>query len=143
MTNLPSTCPECGAQTPPGLSCRDILAVILGWEGADSELFRLHFFTVACFNLQHPAQFTDEALAGLKTGFREVVDGAASVSLIRRQAGHAFEGKRRVLKPEADRHPIRAEWEYTVADVYARGRSAGAARRIRHWAGAVRSQLIK
>jgi hypothetical protein len=118
-----------------------MLAVILGWEGADPELFHLHFFTVACFNFQHPAQFTDEALAGLKAGIREVMDGAAPVSSIRRRAARAFEGKRRVLKPEADRHPVRAEWEYTIKDVYAAGRPAGAAQRVRHWAELIQKRL--
>ena len=124
-------------------SCRDTLAAILGWEHADPELSRLHFFTVACFNLQHPAPFTGEALAGLKTGFREVMDGAAPVSSIRRKAARAFEGKRRVLKPEADRHPVRAEWECTIKDVYAGGRSAGAAQRVRRWAEVIRSRMEK
>ncbi len=141
MENLPSVCPECGAQTTPDFSCRDTLAAILGWEGADPELSGLHFFTVAGFNLQHPAQFTDEALAGLKTGFREVMEGAASASSIRRQAARAFEGKRRVLKPEADCHPVRAEWEFTIKDVYAGGRSAGAAQRVRRWAEIIRCRL--
>ncbi len=141
MTILSQICPECGAQTPPDLSCRDMLAAILGWEGADPELFILHFFTVACFNLQHPAQFTDEALAGLITGFRKVMDGIAPVSSVRRQAARAFEGKRRVLKPEADRDPVRAEWEFTIKDVYAGGRSTGAAPRVRHWAEVIRSRL--
>jgi hypothetical protein len=131
MTDFYSTCPECGAVPPEGLSCRDMLGRILGWEGADLELFNLHFFTVACFNLQHPAQFTDEALAGLKTGFREVADGEKTVFELRKGMGRSFEGSRQVLRPESVRRPVRRGWEYTIADVYDGGRPAGAVQRIR------------
>lgn len=52
---------------------------------------------------------------------------------------HGIDGSGRMLTAEADRHPVRAEWEYTIADIYEGGRSTGAAQRVRHWAEVVRS----
>lgn len=62
----PSTCPECGAPRVEGLTCWEQLGMEIAWEADDPELLAEHFFTVATYNLQHPAQFTDDAIEGLR-----------------------------------------------------------------------------
>ena len=61
-------CPECGAPTPGGRSCRDNFHALLLLEsqvpGGPGAL--PHFYAVACYGLQHPdsMNYTAEALAG-------------------------------------------------------------------------------
>ena len=93
-----ASCPECGAPRLDGMTCWDQLGLLLAWEAEDSALAAEHFLTVASYNLQHPAQFTDEALAGLRAAFVEHLDRGMAVVEIRRHAGHAFAGTRRVLR---------------------------------------------
>jgi len=123
------------------MTCQEQLAAILGWEYDDRDLFNEHFFTVASFNLQHPAQFTDEALSALRSGFIEAFDGTTPFKTLRRRTAARFEGKRRVLKDEADRCPVLRQWKETIADVYDLGRPQGAAERVIRWAAAIRSEL--
>ena len=66
MTATPERCPECGAPRVGGLACWEQLGVLLAWEHDDPALQREHFLTVASYNLQHPARFTDDAIAGLR-----------------------------------------------------------------------------
>jgi hypothetical protein len=75
--NILMTCPECGASPVDGLNCWEQLGMVISWEGQDPELAAEHFLTVASYNLQHPAQFTEEALAGLRASFIERVDRGA------------------------------------------------------------------
>lgn len=96
-----------------------------------------HFKTVACYNLQHPAQFTDEALAGLRMAFIENLEGRISIAGIRKRFGEGFTGSRRVLRPEVERKATLRFWEMIVADVYLPGRPEKAAQRVRDWAKSV------
>ncbi len=100
-----------------------------------------HFLTVAAYNLQHPAQFTDEALVGLRTAFIDRLDNDVAVVELRRRAARVYEGKKRVLKPEAERRPVLRRWQMTIADVYIPGHPEGAAERVRQWAAAIRREL--
>jgi hypothetical protein len=136
-----SNCPECGAPIVDGKGCRDLLAAILGWEPADAELFSLHFYIVAAFNLQHPAQFTDEALQELRAVFVQALDGSAPVEALARRMGTTFQGSTRVLKKEDERHPVSKSWTVTATDVFAGGRPEGAAYRVRRWASSVRAEM--
>jgi Family of unknown function (DUF5946) len=63
------TCPECGGPIVNGMTCWEQLGAIGAWEFQDPDLRAEHFLTVAAYNLQHPAQFTDETLADLHTAF--------------------------------------------------------------------------
>ena len=141
----PSTCPECGAPRVDGLSCREQLGMLIAWEADDPELLAEHFLTVATWNLQHPAQFTDEALAGLRSAFVDRLDRGVPVSEIRARIGRASAGSVRVLRPEAERRPVPRRWERTIAHVYTPAytpdRPQGAAARVREWAAAVRREL--
>jgi Family of unknown function (DUF5946) len=141
MAGGPGACPECGAPLVEGLNCWEQLGALLAWEWDDPALQAEHFLTVAAYNLQHPAQFTDAALSGLRTAFVERLDrGVADVEL-RRRAARQFEGQTRVLRPLAERQPVLRRWPMTIADVYLPEQPEGAAARVRAWAAAIRAEL--
>jgi len=136
-----ASCPECGAPAVDGMTCSEQFGVVLAWEAHDPELAAEHFLTVACYNLQHPAQFTDEALGWLRAAVIDHLDSGRPVADIRRQAASGFQGKKRVLRKEADRRPVLRRWRMTIADVCLPERPEGAAERVRAWAAAIRSEL--
>ena len=136
-----TTCPECGAARVNGLKCWEQVGEILAWEYQDQELANEHFLTVASYNIQHPAQFTVEALDGLRAALVEHLDHGTSVRELRRRAASAYEGHKRVLRPEKERKPVLRPWSMTIADVYIPDRPAGAAARVKTWASATRSEL--
>ena len=135
------TCPECGAPRVDGLACWDQFGQLLAWEADDAELRAVHFLSVASYNLQHPAQFTDDAIAGLRQSYIDHLDRGIPVAEIRRRASSAFEGSKRVRRDEASIRPVLRAWPMTIADVYHRAQPEGAAERVRRWARAIRSQL--
>ena len=136
-----NTCPECGAARVAGMTCWEQLGALIAWEYQDSELRGEHFLIVAAYNLQHPAQFTDEALAGLCAAFIERLDSGVAVEELRRRAAIAYNGAKRVLKDEAERRPVLQHWRMTIADVYLPEQPRGAAGRVRQWAAMVGSEL--
>ena len=135
------TCPECDAPRVEGMNCWEMLGALGAWEFQDPELMAGHFLTVASYNLQHPAQFTDEALAGLRTAVIDYLDHGVSTVELRRRAARAYEGKRRVLKPEAERQPVLRQWAMTIADVYIPNHPEGAAGRVRKWGTSIRREF--
>ena len=142
QTALPEFhCPECGAPRVQGLSCWEMLGMLLAWEYDDPELQAEHFLTMACYNLQHPAQFTEATLAGLRAVFIEKLDYGLAVAEIRRRVGKAAAGATRVLKPEEERRPVLRQWAMTIADVYLPDQPTGAAVRVRAWAAVIRRAL--
>ncbi len=134
-------CPECGAPRVDGLGCWEQFGQLLAWEADDAELRAVHFLTVASYNLQHPAQFTDEAIAGLRQSYIDYLDHGISIAEIRRRATAAFDGSKRVRRDEASIRPVLRTWPMTIADVYHGAQPDGAAERVRRWAGAIRSTL--
>ena len=134
-------CPECGAPRLNGLSCWEILGMLLAWEHDDAELRAEHFLTVACYNLQHPAQFSEGALAGLRAAFIEHLDHGLDIAEIRRRVGKATAGATRVLQPEAERQPVLRQWTMTIADVYLPDQPQRAAERVRAWAAVIRRAI--
>lgn len=135
------TCPECGAAMVDGLSCWEQLGALLAWEWQDPALLAQHFLTVASYNLQHPARFTDAAITGLRAAFIEHVDQGLPVELIRQQISRSAEGSQRVLKDEVEHSPVFRTWPMTIADVYLPDQPNGAADRVRRWAAAIRAEL--
>jgi hypothetical protein len=133
-------CPECGGPRVDGLSCWEQLGGLIAWEYEDDDLRREHFLTVASYNLQHPAQFTDEAIAGLRSAFVDYLDRGVSIDEIRRRASAATAGAVRVRRDESVRKPVRRSWSTTIADVYGRGQPK-AAECVRRWAAAIRREL--
>lgn len=134
-------CRECGAARVDGMTCWEQLGAIIAWESEDPELLAEHFLTVASYNLQHPGQFTEEALADLRSAFIERLDHGTMVEEIRRRMARGYEGKRRVLKDEAERKQALRAWNMTIDEVYIPGRPGGAAERVRRWAGSIRKEL--
>lgn len=135
------TCPECGAPFIDGMTCWEQLGGILAWEYSDPDLQAEHFLTVASYNLQHPAQYTDEVIAGLRLSLSQRLDHQVTDAEIRRRTSHAFEGNKRVKRPVAERHPVLRHWSMTIADVYLPDRPEGAADRVRAWAASIRRDL--
>ena len=136
-----AVCPECGAPRVDGLSCREQLGAIGAWEWQDPALLALHFLTVASYNLQHPAQFTDAAIAGLRELFIAHLDQGMAVEEVRRRVAQSTAGSVKVLKPEAERRPVLRHWSMTIADVYIPGQPEGAAERVKAWAASIRAEL--
>lgn len=135
-------CPECGAPLVDELTCWEQLGAVLAWEWQDPELLAVHFLTVASYNLQHPAQFTDEAIDGLRTVFIAHLDEEISIRKVRRRISQGAEGKQRVLKKDADRQPpVKCSWPMTIANVYIPDQPQGAADRVKAWAAAIRGQI--
>ena len=134
-------CPECAAPRVDGLDCWGQLGQLIAWEVDDVELRGEHFLTVASYNLQHPARFTDEAIDGLRRSYIDYLDRGISIAEIRRRASSAFEGAKRVRRDEASIRPVLRTWPMTIADVYDGARPHGAAERVRRWARAIRSTL--
>ena len=141
MPATPLTCPECGAPAVDGLSCWERLGLLIAWEADDPALRAEHFLIVASYNLQHPAQFTDEALASLRDGLIARLDDGVAVAELRRRASGQFEGPTRVLKRESERQPVLRQWRMTIADVYLPDQPVGAAERVRAWAAAIRQEM--
>ena len=136
-----ATCPECGARRLDGMTCWEQMGAVCAWEWQDPELAAVHFLTVATYNLQHPAMFTDVAISGLREAFIAHLDAGVSIKELRRRMGGAFEGKPRVLRDPSDQRPVLKSWRITIADVYLPALPAGAAGRVRAWAAATREQL--
>jgi hypothetical protein len=134
-------CPECDAPRVDGLTCWEQLGAIIAWEWQDPELLAVHFLTVASYNLQHPAQFTSEAMAGLREQFIEHLDHGVPVAEIRRRISRTAAGATRVLKPQEERRPVRRQWPMTIAHVYIPDHPQGAAERVKAWAASIRDEL--
>jgi hypothetical protein len=132
-------CPECGASQRP-LTCRARLELLLAWEVDDAPLRELHFLTVASYNLQHPAVFTDDARLGLERAFAGYLEGRLTIGQIRRQAT-AVSGATRVHRPPSDVHPVRRSWAITIDGVAVPGHAAEAADRVRIWAESIHRAL--
>jgi hypothetical protein len=75
-------CPECDTTLVDGMTCWEQLGMIGVWEFQYPELLTEHFLTAASYNLQHPAQFTDEAIAGLRAVFIERLDNGLTIAEI-------------------------------------------------------------
>jgi hypothetical protein len=136
-----ASCPECGAPMVAGMSCWEQLGAIIAWEWHDPELLAEHFLTVAAYNIQHPAQFSDEVLAELHLAFIDRLDNGTPVEMLRQRVARAMAGKTRVLKGAAERRVILRRWRMTIADVYLPDHPEDAAERVRRWGASIRSEL--
>jgi hypothetical protein len=141
-------CPECGAPTPEGGSCRDHFHSLLLLEsqipGGPGGLS--HFYAVACYGLQHPdgMNYTAGTLAGLRASLADVLDGRATLAAVRRRTRRATDGPARVTRRAGEPAVTwrRGCWPMTVADVLTVGADAGAyAERVLRWARSVHEAL--
>jgi hypothetical protein len=115
--------------------------MLIAWDADDPALRAEHFLLVASYNLQHPAQFTEDALDNLRAGFVDRLDNGVAVEELRRRASRRFAGSTRVLRPQSERRPVRRHWDMTVADVYLPDRPEGAADWVKAWATCIRREL--
>jgi hypothetical protein len=133
-------CSECGALSHDGLTCIERLHGLLALEQVDSDLQSLHFLTVAAYNIQHPAQYTDHALAGLRKSFSEYLDDQITIEGIN-ECNQSFSGPKRVLKPAFERQIVLRVWDMTIADVCNPFENHGTAERVKKWAQAIRREM--
>ncbi len=105
-------CPECGA---PG--CREKFESMLALEFQDPGVFgAVHHVTVICYNLQHPARFSDEALAWMRSTLRAVVEAGLSPAELRERSKKRFNGRVKVLS-KIPKAPRKTEWSMTAVGV--------------------------
>jgi uncharacterized protein DUF5946 len=145
---MAEVCPECGAPTPEGGSCRDNFhaLLLLEWEIPGGPGALPHFYAVACYGRQHPdsMNYTAAALAGLRAGLADRLDGRATLDEMRRRTRRAVDGPVRVTRRAGDAVVPwrRGHWPMTVADVLTVGADASAyAERVLRWARSVRDAL--
>jgi hypothetical protein len=115
---------------------------LLAWEVDDEALRDLHFLTVASYNLQHRAAFTDAAYAGLRDAFLGYLEGRLTIADIRRRAA-AIDGTTRIRRRACDLQPRHVDWPMTIGSVAAPGQAARASDRVRAWAEAIRMTLTR
>lgn len=136
-----TTCDECGAQPRDGMACRQQWDELLALEFTDPRAGSVHFLTVACYQLQHPASFrlTAEARRWLEDALRDVVMHGQPAMAVRDTLQRAYDGHRRVRDTATAPAP-RVRWSATVADVGV-GDPERHAARVRAWAVSVLSDL--
>jgi hypothetical protein len=117
------SCVECGAPLHAGETCQEKFHALLLLEGqvTDAPGSIIHFYTVACYVLQHPdsMNYTALALHGLRDSLGDALDGRATLDELRRRARVASDGATRITRREGDPGVRwrRGGWEVTVADV--------------------------
>jgi hypothetical protein len=120
---MPERCQECGANLPESGDCRELFHELLVLEsqvpGAAGSL--THFYTVACYVLQHSDsfQYREEMLVGLHTSLCEALDGKAMVEALRYRAREGVRSAGRVTRRLNDARPTwkRGGWPVTAADI--------------------------
>jgi len=152
-------CADCGAPLPSGAAtCRpyldDLLAIEWQIPGGPGE--RAHFLAVSTFNLQHPAPFGPEHLAGLRRNHAAILDEAMTFDGLRRFTRAGTDGAGRVLRrdvsgrrlelgaPRTPTDPVDPNWPrrwaISIADVL-NATPADYADRVEAWAVATRATL--
>lgn len=140
LINAERCCPECGALEANGLDCRGQLNEVISWEAENPVLLSRHFWTVACYNIQHPSLFTEEAWIRLCEIYGEAYDKQLPISKIREMVSYLSGGSVKVVRKEpAD--PVYRNWAMTISEVYLVGEKKGAADRVAAWAKVVRKQI--
>jgi hypothetical protein len=145
---MANSCPECGAALPEKGSCRDLFhaLLLLEWQIPGGPGSLSHFFAVATYGLQHPGSmdFTAAALAGMRAGVADLLDGHITIEgLLRRMRG-TLDGAVRVTRRTGDPEVAwrRGDWPMTVADVLTVEPDATAyGERVLGWARSVRETL--
>jgi Family of unknown function (DUF5946) len=143
---MDNACPECGAPVPAGGACLDHFHTLLVLEGtfpgAPGSI--LHFYAVACYNLQHPDSvgLTAAVLQALRRNLADALDGKASVEELRRRASQATDGPTRVRRRPGD-PPVewcRGPWPVNVTDVLT-ATAATYPELVKAWARGIRAAL--
>ena len=105
-------CPECGAP-----DCRDKFGEMLALEFEDPTVFgAVHHITVICYNIQHPATFTEESLAWMRSSLRAIIVDGLSPTELRKQVRKKTRGDVQV-KRHTPKEPVQMHWSMTVSDI--------------------------
>jgi hypothetical protein len=126
-----------------GKTCREAFEELISREFQDPVCGQVHHLTVLCYDLQHPLQFTREALEWSRAALQAAVEQGVSPVELRRFARRQFSGK---AKPKVTRQAQpeeaapRIHWRMTALDVL--GESAeGHNQRVEAWARSVLEDL--
>jgi hypothetical protein len=129
-------CIECGAANDM-LTCEEALNAILTMEPECPKLQAEHFKTVACYIIQHPATYLNEAVEGLINALEGNLNGKLSVDEIRKCHDLMFAGSRKVKKKHEDVRLVQKQWQMTIMDCYVPAECETTAENIIKWARSI------
>ena len=119
-------CPDCGAVFKDGSTCQDVFENFLALEFSDPAYGEVHFFTVACFMIQH-RRYSRAALGWIARQLRDSLENGVTIQHIRRQAQQQVRQDERswkVLRPPDEPLPEKIPWSVTIADVAGQAQDA-------------------
>lgn len=126
---------------PGGRTCRQAFEAALALEFENPAVFgRVHHLTVTCYNLQHPHQFTPEALKLMNKGLRALVAGEIQPGDLRAAMGRTFSGSRKVLRQDPT-PPRLHPWRLTTADLALDSGPEAFIASVRRWASSIVEEL--
>ena len=138
-------CKQCGAAYDHGADCESCFHALLAFENERPAAFgAVHHLTVATYYLQHPAGYTNEALAH----WREIVGKALNgvpIRELRELSGRRFGGAKRVREPGSIAPAWwPTAWPIAIQDVFVPGMAADVdtyVHRAREWGRATLAAL--
>lgn len=137
-------CPACGARWEDGQDCQSQFEALLALEFADPAYGQVHFFTVACYMIQH-GRYSPQAQAWVQQKLRAVLQEGLKIDQLRTQAAaeHRPCARTAAVLRSADEPPApRVKWRVTLADVAAQAGSAESyCAAVRRWAEATLEQM--
>ena len=117
---MASKCPQCGAELPSGKTCWDRFDLCLAKEFEHPDTYgAVHYFTVACYLLQHNA-YSREAWLATRAGLAQVVRQGLTPAHLRRQNRQKLDSGQRkwkVTRGEKLAAVNSIVWTRTIADV--------------------------
>jgi len=138
------TCPACGAVWEDGQDCQSQFEALLALEFADPAYGQVHFFTVACYLIQH-GRYSPQAQAWVQQKLRGVLHEGLKIDRLRVQAAAENRPGTRlaaVLRTADDPPAPCVKWRVTLADVAAQAGSAESyCAAVRRWAEATLEQI--
>ena len=142
MSPAGGSCPECGAPSRDRLTCREQFERLLALEYEHPGAYgKVHFLTVASYNLQHPSGFTQPALDWLLDTLQRAIAKDLPPAEIRRIARVSLPQMGKITQKPKDGGAAAARvWSMTVADIPV-GDPVEYTAAVRAWAGAVTGAL--
>lgn len=137
-------CTECGALENDGLSCYEQFGYPLVWEQSDLQLYKLHFWLVSCYMLQHPSNFSEAGYTYLIELFIEAYDNNLSISDILKRNTELLVGTSKISNPISNDKRLRnlIKWSMTIEDIYLGG-EINAIENLNKWKKIMRDELKK
>jgi hypothetical protein len=127
----------------PGETCRTLFERLLAHEYTFPAAFgAVHHITVAAYSLQHPHNYSRDAIRMWRVIIAESLDGLSTPANFLQRARAQFSGGVRVREPGAvppDGWPHL--WPATAADVVGSTDADDHIERVRQWAESIRSTL--